>query len=492
MSTSAIELEQPGPVASEDAPRDTHTRDIWLGYIVGLFVTAGLLVSIAPYGVPTLHMFLGLVVLAAGALPTAVHLARRRPELPVFPMIMLVYGAGYGLPVFTTEPEFWVAGANVMSVPEDRFVTEALLLSLLGIAMLQVGFHLLQNARAREKVPLARLELDPGRAQVLVSMLGLAGLMLSWAIDTGRFVPPAQFAAIVSVLHMQVFLAVALLYSYYLQGKLPRWGVYVLLAILGGETLIGLSSGNISRMMFPWMVVAAVFWRVRRRFPTRYVLGGLLFFVLLQPVKQEWRYWAWLQGHHEGNALERVKLWGEISVQTWGNILSGGQTSVEYATRGAAVRGNYLHLFAHSVSYTPAVVPYWQGSTYSYLKVAFIPRFLWPEKPAAQDANNDFALAYHLLPWELIGRTVVGLPHLVEAFINFGIPGVFLIMGLIGAVYGLLDRILNHRGAGEGGAAVYAVLLVGLLSIESATTGTFGGVVQNGVVYFGILWFARA
>jgi hypothetical protein len=467
---------------------EDHFRRTWLIFTAGWLVVAGLLARLAAGGTPSEHVMLGLAVVISGSLPAAWQVATRAKELPVFPIVMLIYGFGYGLPVFTTDPQLWIASAAMYALPADRYVTEALGLALVGIIALQVGYVLVRRRPVRPRSLVVRLELDPVRAQLALSAIGIFALLIFWATVTGRFVVLSQFGALASVLRSLSWVAIAALYSYHLQGTLPRGAQVALLTILGGETLLALSTGSLTAVLFPWIIVSAVYWRHRGQLPARYVVAGLLIFGLLQPVKQEFRYWTWMQGYNQASALDRVVLFGEIGVRQWTQIAAGGSESLELVTRMAAGRGNYLHAFAHSVSYTPGLVPYWNGSTYSYLLITFVPRAVWPQKPAAQQANDDYAVAYHLLPLEWVGRTMIGLPHLVEAFINFGRTGVPLVMAILGMVYGLLDRLFNHRRAGEGGAAIYAVLMIAVLSIESATAGVFGGLVQNAIVLFVILW----
>jgi hypothetical protein len=480
-------------VRVEDSRAATFARNVWLAFAALWVATGPVLYLVAPPDTPPLHKALGLLIAVVASAPTAAHVASGRGGLPVFPMIMLVYALGYGMPIFFTDPRFWVAGLSVFPMAPDAFKTEALVLSLVGILCLQAGFFLVAGRWRGEGRPLLRLELDPERAQLLVTALGVVGLFMAWVMVTGRFAATAQFGALVGVLRAQAYLAVAVLYSYYLQGKQPRWATVGLAVVLFGESLLGLAFGNLAMFLFPWMVAAAVYWRVRNRFPWQFVAGGFLVFVLLQPVKEQYRYWAWIQGYADASAIERLTLWGEITVEVWGDRLAGGGSgSVEHMTRTAMLRGDHLHMFAHVLTYTPGVVPHWGGSSYSYFLVALIPRVIWPEKPIAQSANDEFAITYQLLPLELIGLTVVGLPHLIEAFINFGLLGIILVMALIGVAYGIIDRILNHPRVGEGGAAIYAVLLISLLTVESTTVGTFGGLIQYGAVYYFILRIARA
>src|SRR5439155_24741062 len=90
-----------------------------------------------------------------------------------------------------------------------------------------------------------------------------------------------------------------------------------------------------------------------------------------------------------------------------------------------------------------------------------------------------FALAYGYLTPGQVGQTMMGMPHLVEAYLNFGLLGTLPLMGLIGYVYALLNKVLNRPSTGEGGMAILAAMMLAPNAIESSTAASFGGLTQN-------------
>ena len=121
-----------------------------------------------------------------------------------------------------------------------------------------------------------------------------------------------------------------------------------------------------------------------------------------------------------------------------------------------------------------------------------VPRVIWPDKPTAQAGNNFFGLEYGLQDQESIGVTSIGLPHIVEAYINFGTMGLVFVMFILGMLYATLDRIFNHEEAGAGGIAIYATILFSLVNIETCTTAAFGATFQTVVFYALLLSTVRA
>jgi hypothetical protein len=148
-------------------------------------------------------------------------------------------------------------------------------------------------------------------------------------------------------------------------------------------------------------------------------------------------------------------------------------------------------MFAHVVDETPRHVPFQHGHTYSYLLVTLVPRLLWPNKPSAQVANDFFGVSYGFQSADSLGTTSIGMPHLVETYINFGVMGAFFVMMMIGMVYAAVERLFAHAEAKEGEVAAYAVVMTMLLTIETATAPSFGALIQTIVILILTLRSAR-
>lgn len=134
-----------------------------------------------------------------------------------------------------------------------------------------------------------------------------------------------------------------------------------------------------------------------------------------------------------------------------GRTAAGGDTArwgdnVQFAL----ARFDLVHKFAYVQEITPAIKPYYYGSTYSYFLYAWIPRLLWPAKPSAAQANEQLDVDYRLKAPEQ-GSTI-GIGQLPEAYVNFGLLGIILVMSIQGFVFALLDSSLNgprSEGAGH-------------------------------------------
>jgi len=82
------------------------------------------------------------------------------------------------------------------------------------------------------------------------------------------------------------------------------------------------------------------------------------------------------------------------------------------------------------------------GSTYLLFLYNFIPRFIWPNKPALQ-VSYDFGIEYGMInSTETVAITV---SRIGEAFMNFGIAGVIIILFIWGIIAKIIEQSLSKH-----------------------------------------------
>jgi hypothetical protein len=447
------------------------------GWLAGALVAALLPIT----GTSSIQRSLAMGVVGACGYPVFQYLAMPDGRLPVFPFISTYYAVGYGLPLFVQ--------LEVVSIEAQRpeELTEALLVALLGVLALQVGFALGRSTSLGLPIRPLRLPLDRRRVLSYLVPFSAAVVILNWAEGLGYFRPEQRFLAVFGLANQLASVCLVVLAYWRFSGRLKgRWAlVFWLLLALG--SLEGLAKGMLSEAALPLLFVFAVYWMTKRRIPWSAAAAVALTFIVLQPVKHAWRGDIWTAGE-SGSATRRLGLWGTLA---WERAQSDSFGLSDYLIGGAS-RLEYLSVLTRVTSLTPSSVPYQWGKTYGYFKVAAVPRLLWPDKPIAQEANDWFGLTYGYLALSQVGQTMMGMPHLIEAYLNFGLLGVLPIMGAIGCVYALADKALNCPLLGEGGMAIAAVLLLSPNSIENSTASTFGSLVQSLLALTAILFLFRA
>jgi len=119
------------------------------------------------------------------------------------------------------------------------------------------------------------------------------------------------------------------------------------------------------------------------------------------------------------------------------------------------------------------------GSTYLFVFYNFIPRFIWPNKPEFQ-LSYDFGLEYGIINSnETVAITV---SRIGEAFMNFGIVGVMVILFIWGIVAKVIEESLSKHILW-----LYIFFLVNFIIAETFFTNVFS-IVFKQLVYFSIFF----
>ncbi len=147
-------------------------------------------------------------------------------------------------------------------------------------------------------------------------------------------------------------------------------------------------------------------------------------------------------------------------------------------------RVSLLNQTANVVEMTPSVVPYQYGHLYSYLGVTLIPRFVWPEKPSMNEANQFYQVAYGLTSEDNLASVSIGVGFLTEAYISFSWPGVIGIMFLLGVFFDFYQNLFFDRSSGILLGGIGVILLPLMLGIEAQMAVYLGGVIQQVLLMF--------
>ena len=107
------------------------------------------------------------------------------------------------------------------------------------------------------------------------------------------------------------------------------------------------------------------------------------------------------------------------------------------------------------------VVHFLYGRSINEGLLSLVPRILWPDKPSY---GGSYGIITEMTGFEVNDTTTFGVGHVMEFYINFGIPsliGGFLLLGLL---FGWLDRraALAERSGDLGLAIVYFLPLVAM------------------------------
>jgi hypothetical protein len=439
------------------------------------------------------ELVLAMLLMDVCLYPIFRYIVRKETGLPVLPVLCMSFAVQYAMPVFTQEPRVILA-QNEVRYLDDSDVVAALALSILGVFLLQVSYYLLRRPRIAKKIPAISLHLSEARAEIFCVAVFviylLAGRMQS-LLPEDTF---QQFSAVFTLLQNQLLVAIAVLAWLAFSVRRHKRHLVMLYFVVFVATLRGFATTMMELMIVPLAVLFIARWTYTRKVPLVSLATIALAFLFFSPVKMDIRssVLGEIEATGRQQAQSRASEWIDSASRFWVESFQGKRPLGE-STADASSRADLIHTFAYIYSFTPSVVSYQHGSTYSYLMIAWIPRMLWPEKPVANYANNFYAIEYGVSTEEGVKTSSFGATLMGEGFMNFGAPGVVLIMIVLGSTLSLMERIFGSGRSGVGGQAVLLAVFVYFLNgIGSSAELMFGGIVQNMICSAILIVWARA
>jgi hypothetical protein len=212
-------------------------------------------------------------------------------------------------------------------------------------------------------------------------------------------------------------------------------------------------------------------WLYRREITLRWILAAIAAGALVYPAMQFYRN----QVMSRRSMVEMLRNPVE-SVDAVGRHVSG-YTTEQYASEGLqrlAHRFDGLGRSSVIIRETPDRVPFQGGWTLAQIPIAYVPRILWPGKPAVgigQWITDTYGAGSHL-------ESATGPSWIGEFYLNFGVPGV--VVGMF--VMGMLIRVL-HEGLLR--SATAPAILAGTVVLLNTAGEIQGGLIGsvNGVTF---------
>jgi hypothetical protein len=421
---------------------------------------------------------LGVLIFATSLVPLTLWTRRGRRRAPVFELIALSYALQYSMPLYI-QPR----GLTIFSqfVPVSwAALYETLWLVEAGLIAFIAGYYFFLRSPLSAKTPHLDLPfLEKRRMTYIYLSLAFGSIVLALNAAGLALFQVSDLGAVLRLLAGQFYLALILLgYQVYAQSRAPLGQQLLLYAALTLAFLVGLSTGSIENAFVYLVGLFIVRWQARGRLPWPWLAAAVALFIVLNPAKFTFREQVWF-GETDYSLGQRIGLWSDLAGDSVDSLVRPAfADDRERAMRGLLSRFDLIHKFTYVHTLTPQVIPYYQGSTYSYFLVALIPRLLWPNKPTATGGANDRMDVDYRLKYE--GQSVsVGIGLLPEAYANFGAIGMALVMALQGAVFGLLGALLDGRGS-QGGRAIYLSIGVYFLNgIGTSASVMFGAILQQ-------------
>ena len=444
----------------------TSPQFAWTGYVLAIALYAWVFSQWQVEPVPDAVHALGVLVAALCLFPLALWTARGSRETPAFELICVAYLLAFSSPLYL-QPNQIIILSQTMAFTWDETYSTMLLVSV-GVFSLIAGYYAVAESRFTFRSVQVDLPMHPRKRPLFIQLAFAGGFALLLARGVGIDLSAGVFNSLVSVIQNLVNVAIVMLGYRVLRGQEKKGWSLALYGAAFLSAVFGLLSGMLENAIIPLLLIVIVRWNVSRRVPVALLAMGLCGFVVLNSVKIAYRTQTWTKNSNAG-LIDRLGVWADLLQGTG----IGTQNSFEDTFRQSMSRFDLLHNFVHVQQMTPSEIPFYEGQSYSYLLYGWIPRFIWPDKPIAQAGNVTFAVDYKLMTEDQTATTMIGIGHLPEAYANFGVWGVAIIMALQGMFLALVGKMLNGPYS-DGGRAIYLALMVFFLNgIGSATASLF-------------------
>jgi oligosaccharide repeat unit polymerase len=390
----------------------------------------------------------------------------------IFLIAAFLFNAGHALLEVIDSNELGIMNG----IFSDAVVKQTLLLSFNGLAALHFG-ALLTVAVSASRIGHLRWTVNDG--ELWARRLGWALLLVSvpaaaiWLTQTISVVAASGYAS----LYDRDFQAGIAATPFLLSGFLVP-GAFLLTA--SGRT---------------------------HRFDRRLAAGVILVFVVLQfyigyrsTAAMPLIAWMWLQ-----HKLIKPVRWSAIMawaavlvflvfplVRETRNMAADERSTESYwstftsvdnpAISSIAEMGSTMGTTAHTITLVPSSRPYDEGAGYAYGLLTIFPNLFWDIHPTIERGTANDWLVRAINPWLAARGGAYGYSCIAEAYLNFGQPGVPIIMCLYGIL--LVGLVLWAEKSGD----ISKIVLVATILAFSLRfpRDEIGGIVRA-VVWYGVL-----
>jgi hypothetical protein len=445
-------------------------------YILPPTIITGFLWLTSPNDVTIIQAIAAFIILLMPWMTYRKWRKLKETEVPLFSMIAMIYWLYYALPLFWGDRNSISSFKQGLEV-SNQAVTSAMVLVLLGMVAFWTG---MRTGVGRRFVPrtVPDIPTNPMRWDWLRVLL-LAGTFASFSDTALYFLGGGLSQMMLTLLTLVPVVAYAILFRNYLRGQATRGDKILLAFFLLLRFIIGMASGWLGALGFMMITTAAIYVYERKKLPVLFLSLMVVYVLFFQVGKYAMRAKYWYD-NEEGSKIERIAVWAEESFKRWGEALddSSGEVMRSLAYNSLS-RTSLLAPTADVIEMTPDPVPYQYGQTYSYMVIAFIPRFVWPDKPSANESNRFYQVAYGVTAEEDLDYGSFAAGSLTEGYINFGWVGAFGIMFLLGIFFDWFQWTFLTENSGYLLRGIGVALLPYFLNVEAQLSNYLGATLQR-------------
>lgn len=458
--------------AGTEVPGRPRFAAAWLGALpfLGVIVfVAGLGLGVSGPDVPILALAAttGVFCLLPPILDQARPGPRRHLLLTFFSLFWFMY---YVLPVWTryfmgdptNEKTSFLMGLVFMD-PAD--IIRGQLAALVSLLIVYTAYLLPFGTTIGRALPQPRQ--DWSHEGTLLVAWGI--IPVGWAIYLGSqlgIVPGRAGSGALGVVAMGIFYGIALLAFAYIRYR-SRTAFLAMTVLIPLTMAFNFFTGSKTKTLLALAMVAFAYVVVNRRIRIRYVAAAVLGIALLYPTAAFYRDVVLVENTKTAVDILRnpVRAIDDVSA------FIATHSVKEYLVNGFKATGNRtsaLNMTTLIIRDTPDRVPFQGGWTIGYAFVAYIPRIIWPGKPAI--GIGQWVTDNYVTTGPGIIRSSTGPSWIGELYLNFGYWGIIVGMFIVGTYFRVLHEWVFHP------KQTIPMLLLGVVCLFSICP-TLGGTI---------------
>lgn len=462
------------------SPRTTLAERSPALLLIPPVVTTTVLWMMSPHQVELGSVFFALLLIAMPWGSYVLWRASRHPGLPVFAFVSGAYWLYFALPMFMGNRTLALAGARY--IPGEDVIAQTMALTCLSVGALWAGMQTPLALWVPADLPDI---VDHPRSWSYVRGLLAIGVALKLYAGGQYLLGEGGRQIMVTLGSMVPSVAFILLLLRYYSGRSTRADRVTIVSAVCVLALGGLASGWLGAVASLVLTYGSVMLLRERTLPWAAIAGVLTLILFLQVGKNEFRNTYW-NGEQEAGITERALFWISSSATKWASALDGSDGSdggsQQTLISQTVDRLSLITQVAQVVEMTPRDVPYQMGSTYRYLAITWIPRFLWPNKPSISEANQYYQVAYGMTEAWNLNSVSIAVGFMAEGFMNFGWVGSVGVMFIVGILLGVYERLSGLTRSSSLFLSISLALIPGLIAVESQLGQYVGGVAQQMVL----------
>ena len=378
----------------------------------------------------------------------------------------------FAVPVFT---QYFLNSLDLDGVMrlkniEPADIVSAQLVVLTGVVSMFVGYFYPLSASVGRALPKPIFEWPHNTALMTAMLMITLGWSITIASQLG-LIPSSFGSGALGAVATGSYFGVGLLAILYARFN-SKPALMLIWLVIPPAMVIAFLTGSKRFVLAPVMLAALGTYVVKRRIDSRVILVGIALLMIIYPVAQFWREVV-LAGNqlgmadvlrNPGRALSLIS--GFMSNVDAGLYFQGG-------IQATTSRLDALGVVSVIVRDTPERVPFQGGWTLTHIPTSFIPRIIWPDKPAM--AIGQWITDQYGSGPDIESNT--GSSWIGEFWLNFGYPGVIIGMGVIGAYFRLLHEIFFRKVTVPAQLSCLVILWGTCTTIEMNMIAPFNGVI---------------